>query len=63
MGKTALSLNIARNIAIDFGKPVLFFSLEMSEIELSDRVLVAETEILSNRYKSGKLLDYEWKRY
>lgn len=60
MGKTALSLNIARNIAIDFGKPVLFFSLEMSEIELSDRVLVAETEILSNRYKSGKLLDYEW---
>lgn len=60
MGKTALSLNIARNMAIDFNIPVAFFSLEMSEAELTDRLIVSETEIDGNKFKIGKLADYEW---
>lgn len=44
MGKTALALNIARNVAVEQGKPILYFTQEMTPDELMERVLVAEAE-------------------
>ncbi len=55
MGKTALGLNIARNIAADLKLPVAIFSLEMSKEQLAQRLLAAEGEIPSNRLRSGKI--------
>jgi len=60
MGKTALALNIARNIAIEFNHKVAVFSLEMSAKQLSDRLIIAETEIDSHTYRTGKLNGGEW---
>ena len=45
MGKTALALTIARNAAIDYGRSVLFFSVEMSRQQLLYRLLAMETHI------------------
>lgn len=59
MGKTAFVLNIARNIALQ-NKPVAFFSLEMSAKQLTDRLIVTETSISSERLKTGKLYHEEW---
>lgn len=53
MGKTACALSMARNIAVDFKKPVAFFSLEMKGVELVMRLLSAETEISSNKLKNA----------
>lgn len=60
MGKTAWALNVVRNIAVDFNKPVAFFSLEMSEQEITDRFLISETNIDGSKFKTGKLSDTEW---
>lgn len=56
MGKTACGLSMARNIAMDFHKPVAFFSMEMTGIELALRLLSAEAEISSHRLKNPSLL-------
>lgn len=53
-GKTALALDIAKNISKD-KNDVAFFSLEMQDIELADRLLLAESGIDPERYKSGTL--------
>jgi len=55
VGKTALVLNIAQNMAVKFKRPVGFFSLEMSREELVDRLLVAQADIDAWRLKTGKL--------
>ncbi len=55
MGKTALSLNIARNAAKDSGVPVGFFSLEMSKEQLAMRLLCAEARVDSHKIRSGFL--------
>jgi len=60
MGKTAFVLSLARNSSVDFSKPVAVFSLEMSNLQLTNRLLSAETEIPSEKLRSGKLADYEW---
>ncbi|MCS6834206.1 MAG: replicative DNA helicase, partial [Flammeovirgaceae bacterium] len=60
MGKTAFVLNILRNAAVDFKRPVAIFSLEMSEKQLAQRLLASEAEIDSERIRSGKLSDIEW---
>ena len=52
MGKTALALNIVEHIAIDEHgpqKPVLFVSLEMSALELGDRMLCSRAEVNSHQ--------------
>ena len=49
MGKTACGLNMARNIAVDFKKPVAFFSLEMTGVELAMRLLLSESMIDSKK--------------
>jgi replicative DNA helicase len=57
VGKTALSLNIARNVAVEENLPVCFFSLEMSKEELVDRLLVRQANIDSWKMKTGRLED------
>jgi len=62
MGKTALALSMARNIAVEHNKPVAIFSLEMSSIQLVTRLIVSETELPSNRIRNGNLDENEWKQ-
>ncbi len=59
MGKTAYVLSLARNAAVDFKKPVAFFSLEMSSIQLVTRLISAESGISSEKLRSGDLKAYE----
>lgn len=60
MGKTAFALNLARNAAVDFKKPVAFFSLEMSSVQLVTRLISSETSITSGKLRAGDLTQYEW---
>jgi len=62
MGKTALTLSMARNIAVIEKVPVAFFSLEMSSIQLITRLISAETGLSSEKLRTGKLADHEWKQ-
>ena len=62
MGKTSFTLAIARNAAVDFNKPVAFFSLEMSGLQLVNRIIAMETEISSEKMRQGKLEEYEWQQ-
>ena len=56
MGKTAFALSIAKNIAVDFNKPVAVFSLEMSGVDLAMRLISSTAEISGSRLKKGDLL-------
>jgi replicative DNA helicase len=62
MGKTAFALSMARNIAVEHRRPIAFFSLEMSSIQLVNRLIVSETELPSDRIRNGRLEEYEWKQ-
>ncbi len=55
MGKTALGLNMAENIAVEGNKPVAFFSMEMSSAQLAQRVLCSRGRIDSHRFRRGML--------
>lgn len=59
MGKTAFALTMARNAAM-LKKPVAVFSLEMSAVQLTTRLISSEAEITSNKLKRGELADHEW---
>lgn len=61
MGKTAFALNIARNVAVN-SKPIAFFSLEMSSIQLVKRMISTEAEIKQEKIKTGQLEDWEWQQ-
>lgn len=60
MGKTAFALSMARNMAVDQGIPVAFFSLEMSNVQLVKRLMSNVCEIPSEKIRSGQLAPYEW---
>lgn len=62
MGKTAFVVSAMRNAAVDFGKPVAIFSLEMSAVQLVNRMISAEAELESEKIKKGNLADYEWEQ-
>ena len=62
MGKTALTLSMARNIAVIQNTPVAFFSLEMSSVQLITRLISAETGLSSEKLRTGKLASHEWKQ-
>ncbi len=62
MGKTAFALNVVRNVAINSGKTVCFFSLEMSRDQLAQRMLSSEAGIPSEKLRNGELEDDEWTR-
>ncbi len=60
MGKTAFALSMARNIAVNYNKPVAIFSLEMSSVQLVTRLISSESELPASKLKKGDLADYEW---
>lgn len=62
MGKTALTLSMARNIAVGHQIPVAFFSLEMSSVQLITRLISSETELSSEKLRTGNLTKYEWEQ-
>jgi len=62
MGKTALTLSMARNIAVNSGFGVAFFSLEMSSVQLITRLISSETGLSSEKLRTGKLEKHEWEQ-
>jgi replicative DNA helicase len=63
MGKTSFALNIARNVAVNGGKTVCFFSLEMTRDQLAQRLLSNEAAIESSHLRDSSLMtDDEWAR-
>lgn len=60
MGKTAFVVSMARNIAVDFNLPVAIFSLEMSSIQLVNRLISSETGIKGEKIRKGNLEDHEF---
>ena len=62
MGKTAFALGLAANAASNHGVPVLFFSLEMSHLEIAQRVLCAEARVDASRMRNGRLVENDWSK-
>ncbi|MDR3157088.1 MAG: replicative DNA helicase [Lactobacillales bacterium] len=62
MGKTAFALNIAQNVGIKSSEKVAVFSLEMSAVDLVNRMLCAEGLIDSGRLRTGQLNEEEWEK-
>ena len=60
VGKTTLALDIARHVTTQERRPVLLFSLEMSHLQLSQRLLAAEGVIPLERIRSGGLTENDW---
>ena len=62
MGKTALTLSMARNMAVEHNIPVAFFSLEMSSVQLITRLISSETHLSSEKLRTGNLEKHEWEQ-
>ncbi|MBO4892461.1 MAG: replicative DNA helicase [Prevotella sp.] len=62
MGKTAFALSLAKNIAVDQKIPMAFFSLEMSDVQLANRLMSNTCEIDGKKLLSGQLDREDWKR-
>lgn len=60
MGKTAFVLSMCKNIAVNNKEPVAMFSLEMSNVQLVNRLITNVCEIKGDTIKSGKLAPFEW---
>jgi replicative DNA helicase len=62
MGKSALALGMAANIAVRYNKPVALFTLEMSKSEVTQRFMCSEGKVESQRLRTGKLAADDWPR-
>ncbi len=62
VGKTAFALNIAQNAALDYGKSVAIFSLEMSAAQLANRFISADQHLAAEALKIGDLKDADWQK-
>ena len=60
MGKTAFVLSMAKNMAVNFNIPIAVFSLEMSNVQLVNRLIVNVAELSGEKIKTGQLAEYEW---
>lgn len=60
MGKTAFILSAVRNAAVEFNMPSAVFSLEMSSVQLVNRLISAEAELESDKLRKGNLEEHEW---
>jgi len=60
MGKTSFALGLAAHAALEAHTPVLFFSLEMSHLELTQRLLCAEARVDATRMRNGRLHESDW---
>ncbi|MDR3261789.1 MAG: replicative DNA helicase [Tannerella sp.] len=62
MGKTAFVLSMAKNMAVNYNIPVALFSLEMSNVQLVNRLIVNVCEITGEKIKNGQLAQFEWEQ-
>ena len=62
MGKTAFVLSMARNTAVDYGKAVALFSLEMSSVQLVKRLISSESRINAEKLRKGNLREDEFQQ-
>ena len=62
MGKTSFALSIAKNVAVDYGIPVGFFSLEMNNVQLVNRLISNVCEISGHKILNGQLDPSDWER-
>jgi replicative DNA helicase len=62
MGKTAFVLSMAKNMAVNFKIPVALFSLEMSNVQLVNRLIVNVCEIPGEKIRNGQLAPFEWEQ-
>ncbi len=62
MGKTAFVLSMAKNMSINYNTPVALFSLEMSNVQLVNRLIMNVCELEGEKIKNGKLEKYEWQQ-
>jgi replicative DNA helicase len=60
MGKTSFALGMVAHAGIEMNKPVLLFSLEMSHLELTQRLLCSEARVDATRMRTGKLHEADW---
>ncbi len=60
MGKSTLVTNLATHVAVELRKPAILFSLEMSEMELVQRILASEAKVSSDRLRTGRLHETDW---
>jgi replicative DNA helicase len=63
MGKTAFVLSMAKNIAVNYKKPVALFTLEMSNVQLVNRLIMNVCELEGEKIKTGKLSKEEWNQF
>jgi replicative DNA helicase len=62
MGKSALGLGVALNLAVRRNMPVALFTLEMSKSEVTQRLMCSEAKVESQRLRTGKLSADDWPR-
>ena len=62
MGKSALALCMASNVAVRYETPVALFTLEMSKAEVTQRLMCSEGKVESQRLRTGKLAVDDWPR-
>jgi replicative DNA helicase len=62
MGKTSFALSLAKNIAVDYRIPIAFFSLEMNNVQLVNRLISNACEIAGSKMLNGQLTPDEWER-
>ncbi len=62
MGKTSFVLNALTNAAVETNRPVLMFSLEMSQLELTNRILCSEAKVDSKNVRDGQLTEKDWSK-
>jgi replicative DNA helicase len=60
MGKSALTINMAENAAVEFDKPVALFSLEMSETELAQRFIASQAKLNGDDLRKGRVRPDRW---
>ena len=63
MGKTSFALCLLKNAAVDYNIPTAFFSLEMSRVQLADRLISNVTQIETEKIQYGQLSEEELSRY
>ena len=62
MGKTSFALSIAKNVSVDYGVPVGFFSLEMNNVQLVNRLISNVCEISGHKILNGQLEPSDWEK-
>lgn len=63
MGKTAFILSMAKNIGVDYNIPIAVFSLEMSNVQLVNRLIMNVCQLEGEKIKNGQLDRHEWEKF